>query len=569
MAKRLPIFQNSKLQKVFEKQGFVVIPDFISPDTIKYLDEFFDKNHTNLPDEGFVSDSYSGDFKLKELLSNEILKIFTPSYEGVFQNYQAFGGSFLYKMPSHNSELVMHQDWTIVDEEKYVAINCWVPLCDTSLENGTLMVLPGGHYDALPVYRAPTLDFFFTGNEDIVRSKLFPLEVKAGTAVILNQSLVHFSPANKSGKIRKAITAGVKSKGAPMLFCYKSPENKDELELYEMDENFLIRFDDFFADIMKKPVHGNFFKKTDYKLPQFNRDELLKVVNDMTEHAKDGNRILKSRDYDKVLEENGYVVIPFLNSEEISELKDFFYKNHSSLPKGLYASAHVQNTAFRKKMNDFIYQVFQRANAENFADVIQLGGTFMNKAPGKEGLLYPHQDWNIVDEEQFRSFNLWVPLVDTDATNGAIQILEKSHKLLLSIRSVNIPGVFENVYDNVWNRMKTLAIPAGHALIYDHRLLHASKENFSDSDRLVVVFGIIPDNADMRYYYKNENSVEEYACTPEFYLFGNPDAGPGNLKKLRTIAYDFPQLQPEQIEKSYENKKERSLFQKVKTLLGV
>ncbi|MGE0636367.1 MAG: phytanoyl-CoA dioxygenase family protein [Bacteroidia bacterium] len=285
MAKRLPIFKDANLQKTFETKGFVVIPDFISAEQINHLDSFFDKHHPNLPLGGFNSDSYLSDFELKELSSNEILKTFTSSYERVFQNYQAFGGSFLYKMPADDSELVMHQDWTIVDEEQYVAINCWVPLCDTSIENGTLMVLPGAHYDALPVHRAPTLDFFFKDNENIIRSKLIPLEVKAGTAVILNQSLVHFSPPNKSDKIRKAITAGIKSEGAPMLFYYKNPDKQNELELFTMDENFLIRFDNFFQDIFKRPEHGMFIKNVAYTLPQFSAQELEILVNKMLNNA--------------------------------------------------------------------------------------------------------------------------------------------------------------------------------------------------------------------------------------------------------------------------------------------
>ncbi|MGE0636368.1 MAG: phytanoyl-CoA dioxygenase family protein [Bacteroidia bacterium] len=263
------------------------------------------------------------------------------------------------------------------------------------------------------------------------------------------------------------------------------------------------------------------------------------------------------------------MVIPFLNRDEIIQLKNFFYRHHLQLPKGLYATAHVQDIEFRKKMNDFISEIFQRANKEKFADIIQLGGTFMNKAHGKEGLLIPHQDWNIVDEEKFRSFNVWVPLVDTDENNGGIQVLEKSHTILPGFRSVNTPSAFENIYDEVWKKMKTLKIPAGHALIYDHRLLHASRENNSDSDRLVVVFGIIPQKAEMRYYYKCENGVEEYACTPEFYLSGNPAEGPGNLIKLRDIKYPFPKINSEQLSAFYCDKKHNGLFNKFKELLGV
>ena len=74
------------------------------------------------------------------------------------------------------------------------------------------------------------LPFFFNGNEDLVLQNVIPFEVKAGTAVILDHSVIHYSPPNRSSKTRKAITAGIKSKDAQMYFHYKVPD-KNELEV--------------------------------------------------------------------------------------------------------------------------------------------------------------------------------------------------------------------------------------------------------------------------------------------------------------------------------------------------
>ncbi len=276
--KNIPdIFINPEHQKEFDTKGYVKI-QFLDTEQITYLDKLFDENYKELPTEGFHSASYLGDFNLKKKMSEEIVKTFSKSYEKIFTNYTAFGGSFLYKMPSENSDLVMHQDWSIVDEKKAVAINCWVPLCDTNKKNGTLMVLPGAHNGNFFVHRAPTLDFFFKGNEKTVMKHLVPMNAKAGEAVILNQSLVHYSPPNVSGTIRKAITAGIKTKDEPMHFYYKDKsKNEDKLELYKMEEDFLISFDNFFEDIFQKPKNGVFVKTIDYKLPQFS-DEAFGVL---------------------------------------------------------------------------------------------------------------------------------------------------------------------------------------------------------------------------------------------------------------------------------------------------
>lgn len=272
------IFKDETLQANFDKNGFVKIP-FLSTEQIAELDQLFDDMHPELPTEGFVSGSYSSDMEYKQKASDNFKRIFHESYERYFQNYTAFGGSFLFKIPSENSDLVLHQDWTIVDEEKSVALNCWVPLCDTDQNNGTLMVVPGSHYPNFPVNRAPTLDFWFNGNDALIREKLVPMNAKAGEAVILNQSLIHYSPPNHSEKIRKAITSGIKSKDAPMqFFYYDKGAQKPELDVYAMDENFLIMFDDFGTDIFLPPKHGKKLKTVNYELPKPNQREVKRLL---------------------------------------------------------------------------------------------------------------------------------------------------------------------------------------------------------------------------------------------------------------------------------------------------
>ena len=60
---------------------------------------------------------------------------------------------------------------------------------------------------------------------------------------MLNQSLIHYSPPNRSGHIRKAITAGVKTKGAPMIFHYYDQEKRaPEVEAFAQEDEELIRY---------------------------------------------------------------------------------------------------------------------------------------------------------------------------------------------------------------------------------------------------------------------------------------------------------------------------------------
>ncbi len=274
------IFKNQEHQALFQKQGFLVLP-FISDDEVATLDKLFDDLYPEVNEGGFYSGSFSGNFEVKKKASDKIVQVFSRAYERTFINYKPFGGAFLYKVPGENSALAVHQDWTVVDEESQIALNCWVPLCDVTMQNGPLMILPGSQFDNFPVIRSPTLPFFFNGNEDLVLQNVIPFEVKAGTAVILDQSVIHYSPPNRSSKTRKAITAGIKSKDAQMYFHYKVPD-KNELEVFAMNDDFLIRFENFYQDIAQRPYLGKSMGFIPYKLPVLSREELRLKINEMT-----------------------------------------------------------------------------------------------------------------------------------------------------------------------------------------------------------------------------------------------------------------------------------------------
>jgi hypothetical protein len=277
------IFKDLKHQEQFDKQGFLCLP-FITPKEIDELNSFFDDLHPNLAENGFFSGSYSSDYAYKKKASDKIVEVFSRAYESIFVDYTPFGGAFLYKTPGENSELAAHQDWTIVDENEAVALNCWVPLCDINLNNGPIMILPGSHFSKHPIVRAPTIPFFFAGNEQLILDELEPMLVKAGTAVILNQSVIHYSPPNSSNTIRKAITAGIKSKDAQMYFHYKDP-NEDVLEVFKQEDDFLLRFDNFIEDISQRPKRGESIGFKEFKLPSYSEQELHAKIKSLKKAA--------------------------------------------------------------------------------------------------------------------------------------------------------------------------------------------------------------------------------------------------------------------------------------------
>jgi hypothetical protein len=246
-------------------------------------------------------------------------------------------------------------------------------------------------------------------------------------------------------------------------------------------------------------------------------------------------QILSNLQLDKLLLKDGYVVVSFLNPSTIAQLKSFFSAHHPNGIDGFYATAHAQDIAFRNSMNDEIRRNFEEPISKYFHDCRPLGGSFVVKSKTNTNRLHPHQDWNIVDENKFRSFNIWVPLIDLNQSNGAIRVMPRSHKWIKSFRGPNIPDNFDNVREHIWSKMIPLHMKAGEALIYDHRLFHASDPNQTNELRIAAVFGIIPQNAEMLYYFGKVDKIEVYESSVDFFMNGNIQKGNEQLRLKHII----------------------------------
>jgi hypothetical protein len=265
------------------------------------------------------------------------------------------------------------------------------------------------------------------------------------------------------------------------------------------------------------------------------------------------------------LETEGKVVFPLLNADEIQELKKSFEELHAEFPEGFYATTHAKDKAWRKQVSDEIIKTIQKRAEPLFENIHLLGGAFISKAPGEKGILPLHQDWNIVDEKEARSYNLWIPLVDVNEHNGAMRILERSHRKQETYRGPNLPPVLYPISEEVDQYMISLNMKAGEALLYDHALWHSSPMNQTEVLRLAIVFGTIPQGAQMKFYYQKGSVIEEYNSKPNFFFDYDPEDGPKVLEKNKEFDFENKMLNKEEFEKIYlgrkpPQKKESAIF---------
>lgn len=127
---------------------------------------------------------------------------------------QVLQSMYIFKQPHIGGEVACHQDATFLYTEPLSVTGFWFAIEDATLDNGCLWVQPGGHRG--PLRR---LNRRVTGGSDELifeelsdvplptpPDDLVPVPVPAGTMIILNGLLPHWSDANRSPVSRHAYT---------------------------------------------------------------------------------------------------------------------------------------------------------------------------------------------------------------------------------------------------------------------------------------------------------------------------------------------------------------------------
>jgi hypothetical protein len=270
-----PIFKDPEIQRKFDEDGFVKIA-LLSEDEVETLAKM---RMEYFPEKGsvFFSSSYLDDYDLKMEISNKITATINESLAEQCENFRLIGAAYLIKGVGKQSEMPMHQDWTIVDEKQFYAANVWIPLTDTNEENGTLELMKGSHRWNEAI-RAPTLPMSFAGLEDKIKTELTIVPAKRGEVIILNQATIHYSKPNMTDEIRPAITCGLISQQAPLKFHYWDKE-RAQIEEFAQEDDFLLRFENFMEAIYKRPLMGKSVQFFDYTIPRWSEKDLNQLIH--------------------------------------------------------------------------------------------------------------------------------------------------------------------------------------------------------------------------------------------------------------------------------------------------
>lgn len=227
--------------------------------------------------------------------------------------------------------------------------------------------------------------------------------------------------------------------------------------------------------------------------------------------------------YDKNLNKDftsiGYVVFDLLNEEDLKELTLIYAK---FIGKKHIAQFTTTNVSISPELKIEIARCIDEIVYPKISGIMRninfWPGAFLIKPIGENTAFEAHQDWTFVDEEQYVSGNLWIPLSDTDDKNGGMAFLESTHyPNIKSIRSQTIPDFFHRNRALLKPFIKPVFLKAGQAVVFNHSIIHYSYPNISNQNRIAISKGFNSSEANLLHYLRTtEHDVELYEMPQNF-----------------------------------------------------
>jgi hypothetical protein len=232
---------------------------------------------------------------------------------------------------------------------------------------------------------------------------------------------------------------------------------------------------------------------------------------------------------DAQLGRDGFATVPMLDPDEVAALRATFERLGAAPGDphlACHSSFHTNDSEYKRAVDREVRGALSPHLDRLFDRQRALPCNFISKWPSAMSGFGLHQDLSLVDERAHRSVEVWVALDDTDAHNGQLWMVPGSHRWLpTNIRGINGFGfAFADVTRRIIQRHAVpVPIPAGHAVVFDHAVLHFSLPNRSDAARLVAITDLIPEEAPHLHYFGNpDGGIDVYEIGDEFWTDNNP-----------------------------------------------
>jgi hypothetical protein len=277
------VLRDDSLETEFQREGFVRVPFLDSRQVESLKQAFFDLqqisggNMTNddagIDEESMITYDFTfidKNIEYKRAVFDKITSEFHQRASELLADYKPIIANFIRKK-TEGGEVPLHQNWAFVDERRCTSISIWVPLVDSTVENGTLQVVPKSH-KRFGEIRGPMIPWELDNiKKEIIENDLIPLETKAGDGVILDDSIVHYSAINKTDGLRLTIQLIMIPAEEPSIHYHLDPHNDaGKVKVLEVDKDFYMEFNPW-----KKPEGVKVQREFEFTPPFAGRGDYL------------------------------------------------------------------------------------------------------------------------------------------------------------------------------------------------------------------------------------------------------------------------------------------------------
>ena len=242
------IFRNTEFNNHFQQNGYVQI-DSMPSEILEQLQAFY---HSHNPQNinGFHTTHFSTDKEYKKRVNDGLIQILAPIIDDLLIGYTPAFANFMVKTGGGNNPMPLHADWTYVSEPENISISMWIPLVNTTKQNGCLGVIPYSQHLSRNV-RGPKITQVLPPYDTMLIQKMGKLiPIKAGQAILYDHRLLHYSPANNSNDVRPALNISIVPENTEIIH-YTCPEGQDLIHKYIINDlNFFVRYDNFQFPLM-------------------------------------------------------------------------------------------------------------------------------------------------------------------------------------------------------------------------------------------------------------------------------------------------------------------------------
>ncbi len=218
--------------------------------------------------------------------------------------------------------------------------------------------------------------------------------------------------------------------------------------------------------------------------------------------------------------QDGYVVIPnFISTAECRYLTEVFQKLNTGFEKGFHVTNWSKDYHYKQTSHEEVSKVLLPPTQKISVNYKPVLGCYAVKYTGEGSEMGIHQDWSLADESVCNTFSVWCPLQDVDEQNGTLQFYKGSHHFYNSVRGKDIPFQWKPEQNEIEEqRMETVTLKAGDAVLLHHRVVHRSFPNLSDKIRLVAMLAMIPAEQFVRQYFLRGSEIVFVNQPDDFYV---------------------------------------------------